>query len=63
MVTEEEGEEIVIFDVSFRLPGSPGIRFTPYTEYLYGESMSMGRRTAIEINNAFKSKKIDQVVT
>jgi 5-formaminoimidazole-4-carboxamide-1-(beta)-D-ribofuranosyl 5'-monophosphate synthetase len=60
---EEKGEEIVIFDVSFRLPGSPGVRFTPYTEYLYGESLSMGRRVAIEIKNAFKRRKLGEVVT
>ncbi|MCX6776692.1 MAG: formate--phosphoribosylaminoimidazolecarboxamide ligase family protein [Candidatus Micrarchaeota archaeon] len=63
IIPEEKGEEIIIFDVSFRLPGSPGVRFTPYTEYLYGESLSMGRRTAIEIKNAFKSKKLGEVVT
>jgi len=63
IIPEERGEEIVIFDVSFRLPGSPGVRFTPYTEYLYGESLSMGRRTAIEIKNAFKSRKIGEVIT
>ena len=63
IISEERGEEIVIFDVSFRLPGSPGVRFTPYTEYLYGESLSMGRRTAIEIKNAFKSRKLGEVVT
>jgi len=63
IVPDEKGEEIVIFDVSFRLPGSPGVRFTPYTEYLYGESLSMGRRTAIEIKNAFKNKKLGEVVT
>ncbi|NYZ79248.1 formate--phosphoribosylaminoimidazolecarboxamide ligase family protein [Candidatus Micrarchaeota archaeon] len=63
IVPEEKGEEIVIFDVSFRLPGSPGVRFTPYTEYLYGESLSMGRRTAIEIRNAFKKKMLGEVVT
>ncbi|MCX6775308.1 MAG: formate--phosphoribosylaminoimidazolecarboxamide ligase family protein [Candidatus Micrarchaeota archaeon] len=63
IIPEEKGEEIVIFDVSFRLPGSPGVRFTPYTGYLYGESLSMGRRTAIEIKNAFKSKKLGEVVT
>ena len=63
IVPEEEGEEIVIFDVSFRLPGSPGVRFTPYTEYLYGESLSMGRRTAIEIKNAFRKKRMGEVVT
>jgi 5-formaminoimidazole-4-carboxamide-1-(beta)-D-ribofuranosyl 5'-monophosphate synthetase len=63
IVPEEKGEEIVIFDVSFRLPGSPGVRFTPYTEYLYGESLSMGRRVAIEIKNAFKKRKLGEVVT
>ena len=63
IIPEERGEEIVIFDVSFRLPGSPGVRFTPYTEYLYGESLSMGRRTAIEIKNAFKRRKLGEVVT
>lgn len=63
VVPEESGEEIVIFDVSFRLPGSPGVRFTPYTEYLYGESISMGRRVAIEIKNAFKKRKLGDVVT
>lgn len=63
VVPEEGSEEIVIFDVSFRLPGSPGTRFTPYSEYLYGESLSMGRRVAIEIKNAFKSKRLGDVVT
>ncbi len=63
VVPGEGTEEIVIFDVSFRLPGSPGVRFTPYTEYLYGESMSMGRRCAIEINDAFKSGRLGEVVT
>jgi len=63
IMPREKGEEIVIFDVSFRLPGSPGVRFTPYTEYLYGESLSMGRRTAIEIKNAFKSRKLNEVIT
>jgi len=36
-VTAEDGrEEIVIFDVSMRIPGSPGTRYTPYSGYLYG---------------------------
>jgi 5-formaminoimidazole-4-carboxamide-1-(beta)-D-ribofuranosyl 5'-monophosphate synthetase len=63
VVPEEKGEEIVIFDVSFRAPGSPGVRFTPYTGYLYGENISMGRRIAIEIKNAFKGKRMGEVVT
>ncbi len=63
VVPEEGGEELVIFDVGFRLPGSPGTRFTPYSEYLFGESLSMGRRVAVEIKNAFKSKRLSEVVT
>jgi 5-formaminoimidazole-4-carboxamide-1-(beta)-D-ribofuranosyl 5'-monophosphate synthetase len=63
VVPEEGGEELVIFDASLRLPGSPGVRFTPYTEYLYGESISMGRRAAIEINNAFRNGRLGEVVT
>jgi 5-formaminoimidazole-4-carboxamide-1-(beta)-D-ribofuranosyl 5'-monophosphate synthetase len=63
IVPEEGSEEMVIFDASFRLPGSPGTRFTPYSEYLYGESLSMGRRVAMEIKNAFKSGKLGEVVT
>ena len=60
---EEDGEEIVIFDASLRMPGSPGVRFTPYTEYLYGESVSMGRRVAIELRDAFRSRRLGEVVT
>lgn len=63
VIPEEGSEEIVIFDASFRLPGAPGTRFTPYSEYLYGESLSMGRRVAIEIKNAFIGGKLGEVVT
>ncbi len=63
LVPAEKGEEIVIFDVSFRVPGSPGVRFTPYTEYLYGESVSTGRRIAMEINEARKQKRMGEIVT
>jgi len=63
LVPAEKGEEIVIFDVSFRVPGSPGVRFTPYTEYLYGESVSTGRRIAMEIKEARKQKRMGEIVT
>lgn len=63
-VTAEEGkEDIVIFDVSLRIPGSPGTRFTPYSGYLYGESMSVGERIALEIAEAVKQGKLEEVVT
>ncbi|MDO8487329.1 MAG: DUF1297 domain-containing protein [Candidatus Curtissbacteria bacterium] len=56
-------KEIVVFDVSPRMPGSPGIFATPYSGYLYGQSISMGRRVAIEIKNALKSKKLSKITT
>ncbi|MBP9718028.1 DUF1297 domain-containing protein [Candidatus Gracilibacteria bacterium] len=63
-VTAEEGkEEFVIFDVSMRIPGSPGTRFTPYTGYLYGENISVGERVAMEIAEGIKQGKLDRIVT
>lgn len=63
-ITEENGkEDFVCFDVSFRMPGSPGTRFTPYSEYLFGESVSFGRRIAMEIKEAEKKKMLDKITT
>jgi len=63
IVPEENGEEPVIFDVSLRVPGSPGTRFTPYTEYLFGEPISVGRRIAIEIRHAFEEDRVGEIIT
>jgi 5-formaminoimidazole-4-carboxamide-1-(beta)-D-ribofuranosyl 5'-monophosphate synthetase len=63
VVAEEGKEDIVIFDVSLRIPGSPGTRFTPYTDYLHGESMSCGERIAMEIREAVKEGRLEEVVT
>jgi 5-formaminoimidazole-4-carboxamide-1-(beta)-D-ribofuranosyl 5'-monophosphate synthetase len=56
-------ETAVTFDISLRVQGSPGIKFTPYSGYLFGQEMSVGRRIAIEIKNAIKKKKLKEVVT
>lgn len=56
-------EEFVIFDVSMRIPGSPGTKFTPYSGYLYGESMSYGERIAMEIGRAVEEDRMDEIVT
>ncbi|MFH2027808.1 MAG: formate--phosphoribosylaminoimidazolecarboxamide ligase family protein [Nanoarchaeota archaeon] len=56
-------EDIVIFDVSFRIPGSPGTMFTPYTGYLYGESISYGERVAMEIKKAVEDEELDKICT
>src|SRR3990167_3017152 len=52
VVAEEGKEDIVIFDVSMRIPGSPGILFTPYSGYLYGATMSVGERVGMEVRRA-----------
>lgn len=63
IIPAESGEEPVIFDVSFRVPGSPGVRFTPYGDYLYGRGMSVGERIALEVKTAAKEKRLGEIVT
>ncbi|MFH1521118.1 MAG: DUF1297 domain-containing protein [Candidatus Micrarchaeota archaeon] len=60
---EEDGEKFICFDVSLRMPGSPGTRFTPYSEYLHRESISFGRRIAMEIKEAKQKGKMDLITT
>jgi 5-formaminoimidazole-4-carboxamide-1-(beta)-D-ribofuranosyl 5'-monophosphate synthetase len=62
-IQEDGKEEFVCFDVSLRIPGSPGTRFTPYPEYLFRESISFGRRIAMEIKDAEKEKRIEEITT
>lgn len=63
VVAEDGKEEFVIFDVSMRIPGSPGTKFTPYSGYLYGESMSYGERIAMEIQMAIEKDKLQDILT
>jgi 5-formaminoimidazole-4-carboxamide-1-(beta)-D-ribofuranosyl 5'-monophosphate synthetase len=63
MTADKGKEEMVIFDVSMRIPGSPLTRFTPHSGYLYGESISYGERIAMEINNAIELNKLRDIVT
>ncbi len=55
--------EIVVYDVSPRMPGSPGIASTPYSSYLYGEPRSAGRRVATEIKAALASGGLSKITT
>lgn len=63
VLAEEGKEDFVIFDVSMRIPGSPGTKFTPYSGYLYGESMSYGERIAMEIRDAVNCGRISEILT
>jgi len=56
-------EEMVVFDVSMRIPGSPLTRFTPHSGYLYGDSISYGERIAMEIKKAIEKNKLKEIVT
>jgi 5-formaminoimidazole-4-carboxamide-1-(beta)-D-ribofuranosyl 5'-monophosphate synthetase len=61
--TNGSKEELIVFDVSMRIPGSPGIMATPYTHYLYGENIGMGERIAMEITDALKQDRILEILT
>jgi len=56
-------KEFVVYDISLRMPGSPGIKFTPYSEYLFGRSVSMGQRVAMEIKKAQQLGALDLILT
>src|SRR3989338_8773770 len=56
-------KEIIVFDVSPRMPGSPGIFATTYSGYLYGQNISMGKRVAMEIKEAIEEGELDKILT
>ena len=56
-------EEMVVFDVSMRIPGSPLTRFTPHSGYLYGDSISYGERIAMEIKKAIELDRLSEIVS
>lgn len=56
-------KELVCYDVSLRVPGSPGTRFTPYSAYRWGRDVSVGERIAIEVVMARDTKRLEDVLT
>jgi len=56
-------KDIVVFDVSPRFPGSPGITATPYSGYLFGKSVNVGRRVAMEIKEAINNNRLEEIVS
>lgn len=56
-------KDIIVIDVSPRMPGSPGLFATPYNFYLYGKHLSVGTRVAMEIKSAIETNSLDQIVT
>jgi 5-formaminoimidazole-4-carboxamide-1-(beta)-D-ribofuranosyl 5'-monophosphate synthetase len=56
-------KDIVVIDVSPRMPGSPGISSTPYSNYLFGKPCSVGRRVAMEIKEAVRLNRLEEIIT
>lgn len=56
--------DLVIYDVSLRVPGNPIMATTsPYTRYYYGHTIGVGRRIAMEVKNATTHKMMSELVT
>ncbi|RLI18205.1 5-formaminoimidazole-4-carboxamide-1-(beta)-D-ribofuranosyl 5'-monophosphate synthetase [Candidatus Bathyarchaeota archaeon] len=57
--------EIYTFEISARIVAGTnvGIGTSPYAYLRYGEKMYMGRRIALEIKNAVKEKRVNEIVT
>lgn len=56
-------EEFKVFDVSMRIPGSPGISYTPYMNYMYGENVTTGQRMARELKLALEQDRLAELLT
>ena len=59
----DKDENLRVYDVSLRIPGSPDTEFTPYPGYLFREPISFGRRIAREIKEAILAKRLEEVVS
>ncbi len=53
----------VVYDVSLRIPGSPGTRYTPYSAYRWGRDVSVGERIAMEVVMARAAGRLPEIVT
>ena len=56
-------KDIIVIDISPRMPGSPGISSTPYGNYLYGKNISVGERVAMEIKEASKINSFGKILS
>jgi 5-formaminoimidazole-4-carboxamide-1-(beta)-D-ribofuranosyl 5'-monophosphate synthetase len=56
-------KELVCYDVSLRMPGSPGTRYTPYSAYRWGRDVSVGERIAMEVVMARDTDRLEDVLT
>jgi len=56
-------KSFVVYDVSMRIPGSPGTKYTPYSAYRWGREISVGERIAKEVVMARAASRLSDVLT
>jgi 5-formaminoimidazole-4-carboxamide-1-(beta)-D-ribofuranosyl 5'-monophosphate synthetase len=56
-------KDFVCYDVSLRITGSPGTRYTPYSSYRWGRDVSVGERIAMELVMARDSQRLAEILT
>jgi 5-formaminoimidazole-4-carboxamide-1-(beta)-D-ribofuranosyl 5'-monophosphate synthetase len=56
-------KRFICYDVSLRIPGSPGTRYTPYAAYRWGRDISVGERIAMEVVMARDANRLGEVLT
>lgn len=56
-------KSFVVYDVSLRIPGSPGTKYTPYSAYRWGAEMSVGERIGKEIVRARDADRLEDICT
>ncbi|MDQ6827079.1 MAG: DUF1297 domain-containing protein [Candidatus Eremiobacteraeota bacterium] len=63
IITAGPPKDFICYDVSLRIPGSPGTRFTPYSGYRWGRDVSVGERIAMEVSFALANDRLEEVLT
>jgi 5-formaminoimidazole-4-carboxamide-1-(beta)-D-ribofuranosyl 5'-monophosphate synthetase len=63
IITAGPPKDFVCYDVSLRIPGSPGTRYTPYSAYRWGRDVSVGERIAMEVVAARDSGRLSEILT
>ncbi len=63
IITAGPPKDFVCYDVSLRIPGSPGTRYTPYSAYRWGRDVSVGERIAMEVVSARDSGRLLEILT
>ena len=63
IITAGPPKDFVCYDVSLRIPGSPGTRYTPYSAYRWGRDVSVGERIAMEVVFARNEDRLGEVLT